>query len=177
MPLPLGHAAIGLAVQDVCFRDNSVSNRWTWVLFIAILANLPDMDVLLGLLFQGNGNAYHRGPTHSLIFTLLMGLLASNAWRLWTRIPRMNFLACAVIILSHVAADFFLTSSAVSFFWPLEVHWTAGYKGWRDVISLVFLGGFRDVGIIITCGAIMILKRAVIQMRYQVFRDSRSGQV
>jgi len=177
MPLPLGHAAIGLAVQDVCFRDNSVSNRWTWVLFIAILANLPDMDVLMGLLFQGNGNAYHRGPTHGLVFTLLMGFLASNAWRLSIHIPRMNFLACAVIIISHVMADFFLTSSAVSFFWPLEVHWTAGYKGWRDVISLVFLSGFRDVGIIITCCIIMILKRVVIQTRYHAFRDSRSGQV
>ena len=175
MPLPLGHAAIGLAVQDVCFRDNSVSNRWTWVLFIAILANLPDIDVFMGLLFQGNGNAYHRGPTHGLVFTFLMGFLASNAWRLSTRIPKMNFLACAVIILSHVAADFFLTSSAVSFFWPLEVHWAAGFKGWGDVISLIFLGAFRDVGIIITCGVLMILKRLITQMRHHALGDSRSG--
>ncbi len=176
MPLPLGHAAIGLAVQDVCFKDESVRNRWTLVLFIAILANLPDMDVLVGLLLQGNGDVYHRGPTHGLVFTLLTGFLASNAWRLGTQIPRMNFLACAAIILSHVVADFFLTSSAVSFFWPLEVHWTVGYKGWRDVINLVFLGGFRDAGIIVTCGAIMLLKRVVIQMRYQAIRDGRSGQ-
>ena len=177
MPLPLGHAAIGLATQDVCFRDHSVTTRWTYVLFIAILANLPDMDVLMGLLFQGNGNAYHRGPTHSLVFAFLMGFLASNAWRLWTHIPKLNFLACFMIILSHLAADFFLTSSAVSFFWPLEVHWATGYKGWGDVFNLVFLGGFRDVGIIMTCGVIMILKRAVIQIRHHALGERRSGQV
>jgi membrane-bound metal-dependent hydrolase YbcI (DUF457 family) len=175
MPLPLGHTAIGLAVQDVCFKDNWVTTRWTYVLFIAILANLPDMDVLIGLLFQGNGNAYHRGPAHGLVFAFLMGFLASNAWKLWGHIPKMNFLACFMIILSHVGADFFFTSSAVSFFWPLEVHWAAGFKGWGDVISLVFLGAFRDLGIIITCGVIMIMKRLVTQIRHHALGDSRSG--
>jgi membrane-bound metal-dependent hydrolase YbcI (DUF457 family) len=175
MPLPLGHTAVGLAVQDICFKDHSATNRWPYVLFIAILANLPDIDVLIGLLFQGNGNAYHRGPTHSLAFAFLMGFLASNAWKLWRHIPKMNFLACFMIILSHVGADFLLTSSAVSFFWPLEVHWVAGFKGWGDVISQVFLGAFRDVGIIITCGVLMILKRLITQMRHHALGDSRSG--
>jgi membrane-bound metal-dependent hydrolase YbcI (DUF457 family) len=175
MPLPLGHTAVGLAVQDICFKDHSATNRWPYVLFIAILANLPDIDVLIGLLFQGNGNAYHRGPTHSLAFAFLMGFLASNAWKLWRHIPKMNFLACFMIILSHVGADFLLTSSSVSFFWPLEVHWVAGFKGWGDVISQVFLGAFRDVGIIITCGVLMILKRLITQMRHHALGDSRSG--
>jgi len=175
MPLPLGHAAIGLAVQDVCFKDHSVTTRWTYVLFIAVLANLPDIDVLMGLLFQGNGNAYHRGPAHSVVFAFLLGFLASNAWKVWRQVPKMNFLACFTIILSHVGADLFLTSSDVSFFWPLEVHWDSGFKGWGDVISLVFLGAFRDAGIIITCGVLMILKRLVTQIRHHALGDSRSG--
>jgi membrane-bound metal-dependent hydrolase YbcI (DUF457 family) len=175
MPLPLGHTAIGLTVQDACFRDNSVTTRWTYVLSIAILANLPDIDVLIGLFFQGNGNAYHRGPAHSVMFAFLMGFLASQAWKLLPQIPKMNFLACFGIILSHVGADFLLTSSPVSFFWPLEVNWSAGYSGWGDVISLVFLGAFRDVGIIIICGVIMILKRVVTQIRHHALRDSRPG--
>ena len=90
MPLPLGHAAIGFAVNDFCSNE-SVPNRLTLALFIVILANLPDIDFLFGLLLQGNGNAYHRGPTHSLLFALLFGFVASNAWRLWSRIPRINF--------------------------------------------------------------------------------------
>jgi hypothetical protein len=89
----------------------------------------------------------------------------------------MNFLACSMIILSHVAADFFLTSSPVSFFWPIEVNWAAGFKGWSDVISLVFLGAFRDVGIIIMCGVVMILKRVATQIRHHALGNSRSGQV
>ena len=175
MPLPLGHTAIGLTVKDICFRDNSPTTRWTYFLFIAVLANLPDIDVLIGLLFQGNGNVYHRGPAHSVTFAFLMGLLASQAWKLLPQIPKMSFLACFGIILSHVGADFFLTSSPVSFFWPLEVNWSTGYSGWGDVISLVFLGAFRDVGVIIVCGVIMILRRLVAQIRHQALGDSRSG--
>lgn len=175
MPLPLGHTAIGLTVQDVCFRGHSVTTRWTYVLFIAVLANLPDIDVLIGLFFQGNGNAYHRGPTHSVMFAFLMGFLASRAWKLFPQIPRMNFLTCFAIILSHVGADFFLTSSPVSFFCPFEVNWAVGYRGWSDVIGLVFLGAFRDVGIIIICGVTVFLKRVVTQTRRHALGDGGSG--
>lgn len=174
MPLPLGHTAIGLAVCDLYSKDNTVTTRLGSVLFIAFLASLPDIDVLIGLLFQGNGNAYHRGPAHSIMFAFMMGFPASNAWKLWSQIPKINFLNCFMIILSHVVADFFLTHSSVSFLWPLEVNWAAGHRGWSDVITLVFLGAFRDVGIILICGVIMISNRVVTQIRHYAFGNNRS---
>ena len=161
MPLPLGHTAIGIALHDVGFRNNSVRNRFVLLIFITVLANLPDLDVLLGLFLKGNGNAYHRGPTHSIIFAFLMGFLASNIGRLWSQIPKMNFLSCFMIILSHIAADFFLSHSSVSFFWPLQVSWAAGYRGWSDVIALIFLRAFTDAGLVLVCGGIMILNRLI----------------
>ena len=81
MPLPLGHAIIGLTTQNLYSQERSVFKPWKLTLFIILLANLPDIDVLLGLIFAGNGNAFHRGATHSLLFSLVMGYAFSHAWR------------------------------------------------------------------------------------------------
>ena len=159
MPLPLGHAAIGLTTHDVCSKNNTTFSQWKVVVFVAVLANLPDMDVVIGLIFQGNGSVFHRGPTHSLFFALFMGFLASIAWKFWSQVPKMSFGNCFLVILSHVLADFFFTSSRVSFFWPFEVNWAAGYSGWGDVMNSVFLQSFQDTGIIMGCGLIVILAR------------------
>jgi hypothetical protein len=159
MPLPLGHAVLGFTAHDLCSKDASVFHQWKLALFVLVLANLPDVDVVIGLLFQGNGNAFHRGPTHSLFFALLMGVLASVAWRIWSQIPRVSFRICFLVILSHVLADSAFTASSISLFWPLEVNWSSGYSGWRDIMGSVFLKGYQDVGIIIGCGAVMILDK------------------
>jgi len=170
MPLPLGHTAIGLCVYDIGNSNDTVRHRLISVIFVTVLANLPDIDVVVGLLLKGNGNAFHRGPTHSLILALLMGLIAANAWKLWLPIPKINFTNCFLIILSHIAADFFLTSSDVSFFWPLEVNWAVGHCGWRDVIIPSILGDFRNAGIITVCGGIVILNRMLTPRRYVLSR-------
>ncbi|MBW2601827.1 MAG: metal-dependent hydrolase [Deltaproteobacteria bacterium] len=161
MPLPLGHAAIGLTTYEVCSKSESVFHRWKVILFVVILANLPDIDVILGLLFRGNGSAFHRGPTHSLFFALLMGFVASIAWKCWSQIPRLGFGKCFLLTFSHVVADLFLTASEVSLFWPFEVNWTTGYCGWGDIVGTVFLQAFQDIGIIIGCIVIMIIKQLV----------------
>jgi membrane-bound metal-dependent hydrolase YbcI (DUF457 family) len=149
MPLPIGHTAIGLATYELSTNNNSVLNNLKIFIFVAILANMPDFDVIVGLLIKWNGNAFHRGPTHSLIFALAMGILVSRAWKFSSQIPRMRFEICFLIILSHILADFFFTSSPISFFWPFEVSWSSGYSGWGDVLSSVFFRGYQDFQIII----------------------------
>ena len=161
MPLPMGHIAVGLATYELSTNNNSKTNSLKLIIFLTILANLPDFDVIFGLLIKWNGNAFHRGPTHSLIFALIMGFLASRAWKLSSQIPRIKFGVCFLIILSHVIADFFFTSSPVSFFWPIEVSWSSGYSGWGDVLSSVFFQGFQDAGIIIGSAISIILIRLI----------------
>jgi hypothetical protein len=68
MPLPIGHAVIGFTTQSLFSAEESSSDRWKALLGILILSNLPDVDVLLGIVFHGNGNVFHRGPTHSCVF-------------------------------------------------------------------------------------------------------------
>jgi membrane-bound metal-dependent hydrolase YbcI (DUF457 family) len=164
MPLPLGHIAIGLTTNDF-FNENSSFTDWRIAAYVAILANLPDIDVAVGLLLQGNGSAFHRGPTHSVLFALFAAILAARAWRLWALIPKLGFRTCFLIILSHTVADFFLTKSPVSLLWPLEVNWSGGYSGWGEVLFPVFLEAYRDAGVIMVCLFAMLLSRAIKQLR------------
>ena len=165
MPLPMGHTAIGLAAYELSSNNNSAHDRLKLIVFLTVLANLPDIDVIVGLLIKWNGNAFHRGPTHSLIFALIMGFLASRAWKISSQIPRVKFGICFLIVFSHILADFCFTSSPVSFFWPFEVSWSSGYSGWGDVLTSIIFRGFQDAGIIIGSAISIILVR--LMRRYK----------
>ena len=99
MPLPLGHAAIGLTTYELS-AGTSAFRRWKRFVFIVLLANLPDIDVLIGLVFRWDGNAFHRGPTHSLLFALFGGFMAYYAGRYWLKIPNINYRQSALLIFS-----------------------------------------------------------------------------
>jgi inner membrane protein len=164
MPLPIGHIAIGLATHELTTTRSALS-RWRLFAAILVLSNLPDIDVIFGLLLQWNGSAFHRGPSHSLLFALVMGLLASRASSIWGRLPRLGFWTCFSLILSHVGADAWLSTSAVSFFWPLEVHWSTGHTGWKDVAAMVVKGDVQDAWISLGAAAFIILYRAAHALR------------
>ena len=158
MPLPIGHAAIGFATHSILSNGKIKASHWRVALFVVILSNLPDIDVLFGLILQNNGSAFHRGPTHSIVFALLAGLAASRAAQRFDRIPKLPFKTCFLIIFSHVVADHFFTTSPVTFFWPLEVNWSTGNAGWHQVFHTVFFGALQDAAIVFVCTvAIMTL--------------------
>lgn len=158
MPLPLGHLAIGLAAHELT-ANRSAFNRWTLFPAILALSNLPDIDVVAGLLLQWNGSAFHRGPTHGLLFALVAGFLVSRASGRWAWLPRLGFWSCFALILSHVAADALLSASAVSFFWPLETHWSAGNSTWKDVCGMVLRGNAQDAWIILGSAGVIMAHR------------------
>jgi membrane-bound metal-dependent hydrolase YbcI (DUF457 family) len=158
MPFPIGHTMIGLTIYDLSGRRSGFPD-WKAILFVSVLSNLPDLDIAAGLLIHGNGCAFHRGPTHSLAFALLAGVLAANAWRLWSSIPRMNWISGFLMIFSHVMGDFLLTKSPVSLFWPLDVHWTAGFSGWAETLMPILLEAYRDAGIALLSLCVMMLVR------------------
>jgi membrane-bound metal-dependent hydrolase YbcI (DUF457 family) len=160
MPLPLGHAALGLAANDV-LSGNSFAN-WRTALYIAVLANFPDLDVLAGLFLHGNGSTFHRGLTHSFLFALLAGIAAANAWRFTAQIPKIGFGTCFLLILSHVLGDLLFTGSPVSFSWPLETNSSQGSTGWVVTLTSVLFDFYKDAGLILTCLAIVVVKRLIM---------------
>ena len=161
MPLPLGHTAIGLATCETFQDTDHDHSRWATFVFVTLLANLPDMDMVLGLLFHGNGNLFHRGPTHSILFSLVAGYAASRLWRVWDRIPRLGFPLCFGLIFSHVLADMLLTASPVSLLWPFQLYLSPGFKGWGGVMHVVLFQSARDAGIIAGCFLYVVLLRSL----------------
>ena len=171
MPLPLGHAAIGFATHSLISNDKGCFNKWRVAIFIVILSNLPDIDVLLGLILQNNGSVFHRGPTHSILFALIMGLIASQTSKLWSHIPTISFKTSFLLILSHVVADYYLTNSPVSFYWPFEVSWVTGNSGWSQVLHTVFIDAVEDTAILLICTCIIIL--VMIFRRFYFLRKTK----
>lgn len=164
MPLPIGHAAIGFMTYSFCNRNESLYTQWKALLGILILSNLPDIDVVLGIILTGNGNIFHRGPTHSLIFALVGGFLAYRICRWWSQLPKLSFRICFLLILSHILADSLFTNSPVSFFWPLNVNWSPGHSGLGDVVHSVLFENDRDVSIMIVCASLILLHRALMAL-------------
>jgi len=130
------------------------------MVFVTILANLPDIDMVFGLVLQGNGSAFHRGPTHSIAFVLLMSLIAANLWRILPQVPRIGFNVCFIIILTHLLGDFVFSGGNVSFFWPVAVKYSQGYRSLGDVVSAA-MQVYKDFGLIMGCGAIVVCRRLV----------------
>ena len=176
MPLPLGHAAIGLTTISLCSRNNYAYNFLKIIIFVTTLSNLPDIDVVIGLIIKANGNVFHRGPTHSMLFALLMGYLASNAYKLWSHIPKLRFRICFLIIVSHIVADYLFTNSPISFFWPFEVNFSSGYSGWFDVMNSILLKTYQDAVIIIGCMMIFLLNRFITFLRHHSIQFLRLNQ-
>jgi membrane-bound metal-dependent hydrolase YbcI (DUF457 family) len=161
MPLPLGHTAIGFATHSLCCGNNPTGSLWRLAVFVTILSNLPDIDVVIGILLQGNGSVYHRGPTHSLLFSAVLAFPASMAPRFWSWIPNLSYRACFMVILSHVLADLLFTTSPVSLFWPFEINCVSGHSGWMDIINSVFLESSRDMWIISASAAVILLNQVL----------------
>lgn len=162
MPFPLGHTAIGLTTYELTGRKTTPQNRLWGAIFIVVLSNLPDLDILAGLIFAGNGHLFHRGPTHSLLFALVMGYLAAKIAQRFAVLPPFGFKMCGAVIFSHVIADLIFTSTPVSLFWPLEVHFSVGTSSLGDVVHSIIFQSLGDVGIVMGC---LILTAAVRRIR------------
>lgn len=157
MPLPLGHAAIGFATHHIISNRKPNPFNWKAALLIIILSNLPDMDVILGLLLQNDGCAFHRGPTHSILFALGGGYAIYKAALWFKKTPILPLGTGVAVIFSHLVADHFFTTAPVSFFWPFEVHWSAGNAQWQQVLHAVFFEAATDGAIVLTCAGVILV--------------------
>lgn len=129
MPLPIGHALAGLAVQRA-YPGYFSSRRWLDAFIFMFLANLPDADFIPGLLC-GRPNQFHHGAFHSLGAALAVAAVGAGFFHLNKR--RENARAhgrfrgpAAVIFLlfmSHLLLDLFALDRVAPFglplFWPL----------------------------------------------------------
>ena len=92
------------------------TNWWKTLVFCAIMACLPDIDFLPGILI-GNMNYYHHKGTHSIFFAFVASLIV---WAVLRKKNGMVFCVLTfILILSHLAIDYIAIDGSAPFGIPL----------------------------------------------------------
>jgi inner membrane protein len=116
MPSPVGHSLMGYIVYGATVRRGE--GKWTVSALYLFAANAPDLDFLPGLMV-GDLSRYHHGPSHSVGFAILFGIVASLCFsrRLYTSIVASS------LYFSHVVLDYLVQDPSpphgVPLLWPL----------------------------------------------------------
>ena len=130
----LTHAAVALGLGDVVYGGKRPASFW---IASAACSILPDADAIGFRLGIPYASAFgHRGFTHSLLFALLVGAVASG-FRGWKLL--LYFFA---VTASHGVLDALTNGGlGVEFFWPFD---TARYFfPWRPVqVSPIGISAF-----------------------------------
>jgi membrane-bound metal-dependent hydrolase YbcI (DUF457 family) len=122
MPSPIGHSLAGYAVGRFIGKENG-RGLFYQVLGTIMMANLPDMDFLPGLLLNRPA-LFHEGILHSLGFALFFSLIgAAIAWKLGKSI-RQTFILGLVAYSSHLLLDMLQPDGrppyGIPFLWPIN---------------------------------------------------------
>jgi inner membrane protein len=116
MPSPIGHSLMGYAFGRATIRP-PLANHLKLIVLCVFAANAPDLDFLPGL-FAGDLGRYHHGPSHSIVFAAVFGILAGALF------PRRiyAFVMGFGLYLSHVLLDYLVQDPSpplgVPLFWP-----------------------------------------------------------
>lgn len=93
------------------------------LLYGAVIATIPDFDVLIGQWFYDPISAIeiHRGFSHSILFYLLISLILAR-WISWREKGKVSYqqayIVSFLILLTHSLLDIF-TTWGTQLFWPL----------------------------------------------------------
>lgn len=137
MPSPVAHSLAGFLYRLTVRQDET--DRWPPLWAYIAMANLPDIDIVFGLLQNTPFQYHHKSIANSLGLTLGFTLLA---WCCAYTFPKglrwRHGWLLAALYGSHVLLDFFGVGRAVPILWPLH---TQTY-----VNPLGFMPGFIKSG-------------------------------
>lgn len=173
MPLPLAHALVGASAAAI-LGPASRSPRWKLLLIGALLAVFPDFDYGLNLL-RISGGGWHHGFTHSIAFSLFLGLITVLVSREWKVRSFIIFSGAAV---SHTLLDYLITESyGVALWWPftdrryklrlrnpIDYTWSDAsiWEAGVGVLKITLIELFIFAPILL---AVILMRRLVIQTR------------
>jgi inner membrane protein len=144
-----------------------------YFLVILLMANLPDIDYIPGVL-MGQINAFHHWYTHTLGW---IAAVAVASWLLWRKSDRVGWSVFAVLfaaLASHLVADYFSADGSVPYgimaLWPFtdrfyispeSVFWSLRKTTWNDVFQWYNVRAALYEGLVIlpVIGAVLLFKR------------------
>ena len=122
MATPVAHYLVGLSISRGLASSSPARKKVPW---LAVVAVIPDLDVLPGLLV-GDLGRFHHGPSHALLMAVvfaLVGAVALDAGR-WRRVAAGTALLM-VLYASHAGLDYFTGEATGAFGVPLLWPWTS----------------------------------------------------
>lgn len=121
MPFPVAHGLLGASIVGAIYPQTTRTKDWKPLLLGGAVAILPDSDYLFVWGLQLD-ESWHRGFTHSLVFAIILGLLAAAfigaaCWQ-----EALIYITAA---LSHGLLDVLTTkeSRGVELYWPISTRW------------------------------------------------------
>ncbi len=118
----IGHAMAGIAIGSAFGADPAKENKGRIIAAAALLAALPDLDVVAYIAFGSLGIAPHRGVTHTILFAVIVSAIAAAAGSRYLRLTLLRtFVLALVILLSHLALDYLMgCGPALQLLWPFS---------------------------------------------------------
>ena len=144
-----------------------------YFLVIVLMANLPDIDYIPGVL-MGQINAFHHWYTHTLGW---IASVAAASWLLWRKTDRVGWSSFVVLfaaLTSHLIADMYSGDGnppyGIMALWPFtdsfyisptSVFWSLRKATWNDVFQWynVRAALYEAVVILPVIVAVLIFKR------------------
>lgn len=135
----VGHALAGISIGSVFKRNETGGKRWKLLVLTAFLAIVPDLDIVIYILFRPSGMTPHRGASHTLIFTAILGLIAALSCGRYVGLARLRaFMIFYGVLLSHLLLDYLMgCGPGVQFFWPF---WDRAYLFPIKIVPTAFYG-------------------------------------
>jgi inner membrane protein len=127
MPSPIGHTVAGFCGYLLAPKGLIPKPPLNTLIASVVLANLPDIDILPGLLL-GNPTLFHRQGTHSIAagiaVGIIVGILASVLGRTCKQASIRLGLWAVALFFSHIFLDLLVTDPSpprgVQLFWPFS---------------------------------------------------------
>jgi inner membrane protein len=130
MPTTLAHAVAGYAASEAASTGTRTRNSWWSIaLLAAVVANLPDLDFVPGLIVD-NIPKYHRTMSHGLPAALLVATIGTAALQRWWKGAWGGlWLLIFVAYSSHLMMDVVIPDptggDGLRLFWPISTTWVA----------------------------------------------------
>lgn len=135
----VGHALAGIAAAQAASGDPKRRGRRRFWALMAIIAVLPDLDVVVFMLFNPPGMVPHRGASHSLLFAAVIALAVALVFGHFLSLSRLRLFGCAfAAYASHLVLDYLMGKGPqVHFFWPISDH---GYLSPVQIVPTAYYG-------------------------------------
>lgn len=169
----LGHIAVGMAAARFESPARAAARPAIGaMLFWSALSFLPDADVI-GF---GFGIAYsdpwgHRGATHSLLFSLALGVAVGFGARYFNKPALRTGALATLVVASHALLDT-LTDGGLgcALLWPFDL--TRYFAPWRPIpVSPIGLGYLSPYGMLVAVTELAVFSPLIA---YALVRRTRS---